>query len=127
MIEIIPVHDKAFWSARVNLDGTDYVLDFAWNGRQDAWALAVRTAEGDVLVQGITIVTNRPLLRRFKSISGMPPGELSAMDPSDRIAVPGYDQLGPVAPPSPDADDARAEGSRGGVRLIYFEEADGVL
>lgn len=112
MIEIKPLRDKAFWRARVNLDGTDFLLDFAWNGRAGAWALTLLTAEEAPLVCGLTVVSNRPLFHRFKYLQGMPEGDLVAVDPSGTIAVPGYNQLG---------DTADGDGS-GGVWLIYFEK-----
>jgi hypothetical protein len=126
MIEIVPVHDKAFWRVRTNLDGSEYTLTFDWNGRHGAWHVGLLDATGAVLVQGLTLVSNRPLFRRFKSKRGMPPGDLVALDATGTIPTAGYDQLGPPSPPAPDADDARAAGSRGGVRLIYFEESDGL-
>lgn len=126
MIEILPVRDKAFWRVRVNLDGSEYTLTFDWNGRHEAWSVGLLDAEGTVLVQGVTLVSNRPLFRRFKSKRGMPAGDLMACDPTETIPVAGYDGLGPTEAAAPDADDARAAGSRGGVRLIYFEESDGL-
>jgi hypothetical protein len=113
MIEIIPVQGQGFWRARVNFDGTDYLLDFAWNSRAGAWFLTLLTSEETVLVAGLMLKSNRPLFERFRYRDGMPPGELIACDPTETIACAGFDGLG-----------APNEGG-GGVRLIYFEALKG--
>jgi hypothetical protein len=117
VIEIIPIYDQAFWTARVNLDGTDFILDFNWNGRLSMWLLDLKRSDDTLLVAGIGLTINRPLFERFRYIEGMPLGELMAVDVSERIAVPGYYDLGESAP----------EGTRegGGVLLLYYEALEG--
>jgi hypothetical protein len=72
----------------------DYLLDFNWNGRASAWFLSVFTADETPLVQGLKVVSNRPLLKRFHYISGMPAGDLVAVDFTGSVPYAGFDQLG---------------------------------
>jgi hypothetical protein len=103
----IPIkRDAASWTQRMTLDGLSYTLDFAWNGREEAWYLGIYDATGAPLVLSRKIVTNRPLLKRLRFITGLPAGELFASDPSGQIDAAGYDELGTA------------------VKLIYFERVE---
>jgi len=84
----------AFFAQRAELEGTSYILDFSWNARQAAWFMSVFTADGDPLVRGITCVSNRLLLRRYKSNVDLPPGDLMMLDPTRTIDVPDFEQFG---------------------------------
>jgi len=106
MIRIPTQQGLAAWSQRTSLDGVDYQLDFAWNGRAGAWYLSVSTIQGDALVIGMKLVTNRPLLHRFHHIPGVPPGEIVALDESASIPWANYNELS------------------NGVDLFYLEAAD---
>lgn len=96
----------ASWTQRMQLDGIAYILDFAWNGRDGAWYLGLLDAAGNPLLLSRKIVSNTPLLRRFRFVSGLPAGELFASDPTNTIDYPGYDELGAT------------------VKLIYFEKSE---
>jgi hypothetical protein len=93
MIKIPVQQSLAAWSQRTQLDGVDYQLDFAWNDRDGAWYLSISAIDGTPLVYGIKLVSNRPLLARFHSTSGMPPGEIIAFDESGSIYWAGYTDL----------------------------------
>jgi hypothetical protein len=93
-ITIIPVQENfSAWSQRTNLDGVDYQLDFAWNGLAGAWYLSISDTQGVPFVTGLKLVSNRPLLKRFHFIAGMPPGEIYAADPSGTISYAGFTDL----------------------------------
>lgn len=94
MINIPVQQDVAAWTQRTAIDGVDYRLDFAWNGRDGAWYLNLSDIDGNALVCGIKLVTNRPLLARFHHIEGVPAGELIAFDGSETIYWAGYNELG---------------------------------
>ncbi len=100
------LQNRAFWRKRCELDGVTFLLDFKWSGRASAWTVSVFTADEEPIVQGLTLVSNRPLFRRFKWDSRMPRGELYAFDATATIGRAGYDQLGPI------------------VSVLYFEAAD---
>lgn len=83
----------AFWRQRVTLDASDYLLDFAWSGRVGAWFVSVFTANEVPIAESLKLVSNRPLLRRFKYDANCPPGELIVYDPTGLIDAPNYEQL----------------------------------
>jgi hypothetical protein len=78
----------------VPFEGTDFLLDFDWNGRASAWFLSVYSADEAPLVLGIKVVSNRPLLHRFRSTPGLPAGDLVAVDFTGLIPYAGFDRLG---------------------------------
>ncbi len=94
------------WNQRVILDGAAYLLDFNWNGREGAWFISLSDAEGVPLVMSRKVVTNRPLFGRFKFLTGMPAGDLFALDPSGQIQYASYTELGSA------------------VELFYFDGAE---
>lgn len=96
------------YDQEVTLDGQKFILGFDYNGREYCWYLSVRDADGKLLLSSRKIVTNRPLLERFRYLDGLPPGELIACDPSGTIDCADYDQLGPGL----------------GVELVYFDRAE---
>ena len=106
-ITIIPTQQNlSAWSQRTTLDGIDYQLDFAWNGREDAWHLSISDTAGNPLVLGLKLVTNRPLFKRFHFVAGMPPGEIYAADASGSIDYAGYTDLS------------------NGVEVVYYDAAE---
>jgi hypothetical protein len=106
MIIIPTLQDVAAWTQRTTLEGTEYILDFNWNGRDGAWYMNISTIAGAALVCGIKLVSNRKLFRRFHHIDGMPLGELVIFDGSGSIPWPGYSEL------------------NAGVDVIYIESTD---
>ena len=94
MIRIKPLADRAFQSHRVELDGSTYQLDLAWNGRAECWCLSLALEDGTPLVSGLALVSNAPILNRFKFREGMPAGELIAADLTGKISCANYTQLG---------------------------------
>jgi hypothetical protein len=103
IIEIPTQQNLSAWEQRTTLDGSDYLLNFAWNGREAAWYLSFSDAAGVPLVTGIKLVSNRPLLNRFRYVQGLPPGNVMAVDLSGQIAQAGYTDLS------------------AGVSLVYFD------
>lgn len=85
--------DSAFWRQRTELDGKDYLLDFAWNGRLSTWFLSIYDADEVPLVGSIALVCNRPLLRRFQWDPRVPQGEITVLDATGKTAAPNYAQL----------------------------------
>jgi hypothetical protein len=90
---ILPLDDGRI-SARAELSGTDYVLEFYWNARQAAWLMSVLTADNVPLVSGITCTSNRYLLQRYRYIEELPPGELLFVDPTGQIDQADLTQFG---------------------------------
>ena len=94
MQEIPLPSGSAFFRQRVPLEGVDFYLDFAWNGRAETWSIGILDADENPLVMGMTGVSNRPLLHRYKHKPGMPLGDLALLDPTDLIDAANFDQLG---------------------------------
>lgn len=83
-------------SRRVQLSGREYRLDLRWSDFEGAWYLALRTAAGVLLVAGVRVVVNLPLLSGRHGVAGVPAGELVAMDVRPTPADPGLDDLGDI-------------------------------
>ena len=96
MRTIATLTNTANYRQRVELDGVDYALDLRWNAREGAWKLGLSRIDGTPLVVGLTLVSNRPMLERFRATVGVPPGEIIAFDQTATIPAADYDQLGPV-------------------------------
>jgi hypothetical protein len=79
---------------RTKLDGRDFNLSFSWNEREERWYLAMADEEENVLVAGIKLVSNWPLLRYYHFDPRVPPGELVVHDLTSSNAPPGFDELG---------------------------------
>lgn len=106
---ILPTEQGASsYVMRVALDGVSFGVELNWNGRVGAWYLSLYDADGNALLRSRKVVTNFPLLQRFKFLEGMPAGELIAVDPSESIAYAGYEELG----------------ERRGVTLLYIEASE---
>ena len=68
-----------FYSQVTELDGIEYLLTFAWNGREGAWYLSIANNQGNLIRAGIKLVPNWPLLRKVRH-EMRPPGELMVLD-----------------------------------------------
>lgn len=91
----IDANSGAFFRKRVALDGSDYWLDFAYNQRCDCWYMSIfaGSAGETPVVQSIKLVSNRPLLHRYRH-RAVPPGEFMAVDTKEAVAAAGLTQLG---------------------------------
>jgi hypothetical protein len=83
---------------RTHLDGVEYELVLRWSDREAAWYLDLNRSTGELLVSGIKVVCNLPLLYRFHGIDGVPPGELIATDGRPEPHDPLLDELGDAVP-----------------------------
>lgn len=90
---LIPTTSDPFYEQVTNLDGTDYVLRFKYNQRENCWYLTVGLPDGTDLVRGIKLVCHWPLLRRFTD-ERLPLGELVVISNTDDDSPPGLEELG---------------------------------
>lgn len=81
---------------RTVLEGVEYVLDLRWSEREARWYLDLRDVHGRALVLAIKIVAGWPLFARFRSLPGIPPGELVAIDRRAPPRDPNLLELGDV-------------------------------
>lgn len=103
-IPMLGSSDRPTVRQRVRLDGRDYLLDLAWNGRESRWYVDVYDADGELVVGSRKIVADGRIGQRVTD-TRRPPGVLGAVDVSGNGIDPGIDDLGER------------------VLLIYFDEA----
>lgn len=92
-LEAIRTFDDPFYSMTVALDGSDYLFEFRYNQREDCWYFNLSLTDGTLLVAGVKVVCNRPLLKRFVD-TRLPPGTLVAFANTNDDAPPGLTELG---------------------------------
>ncbi|MCP1404572.1 phage baseplate plug family protein [Achromobacter insolitus] len=110
MIEI-PVLGANDSLTEIELDGTTYFLRLSWNSEAEVWALSIENAYNEVIVAGIAVVPDTPLLAPYRHLA-VPAGELVALAPDRRESV------------------SRAALPAGEVALVYIGEgelADGTI
>jgi hypothetical protein len=92
---LIPVLlDAAYSAQRTRLDGRDYLLEFAFNEREDRWYLSISDDESAPIITGLKLITGLPLLRFYRADPRVPPGELIAMTLSQDESPPAFSDFG---------------------------------
>lgn len=74
MIEIT-FADQNDQIVEANLDGTIFYVHLAWNESGQLFTIGLQTAEGDTLIDGVTLVAGFPLFYRLRQ-PFMPLGDL---------------------------------------------------
>lgn len=105
MLRIAFAEYPAF-SQTVVLDGTAYRLRFQWNTRGQYWAMDLATQDKTPIVTGIKLVLDYELIGAYHAI-GTPPGELWALDSTEKLLRIGRDDI-----------------KDGPVKLVYIPEAE---
>ncbi|MFT9498017.1 phage baseplate plug family protein [Anaerosolibacter sp.] len=77
MIEIIVPDDNDF-IVNTALEGKNYGLHFSWNASGKFWTIGIQDDSQNIIVSGIKMVPNYPLLQQFR-VSSLPPGEFMAV------------------------------------------------
>lgn len=85
-MKVIPVLDANDSLTEVELDGVTYFLHLAWNSEAELWVLAVENAYNEVIVSGVAVVPDTPLLGAYRHLP-VPAGDLVALAPDRRDAV----------------------------------------
>ncbi|EHK65305.1 phage baseplate plug family protein [Achromobacter arsenitoxydans] len=101
----IPVIDSNDSLIEVELDGLTYFFQVSWNSEAEQWTLSIENAYNEVIVSGIAVVPDRPLLAWYRHLA-VPPGELVALAPDRRNTI------------------SREALPAGQVALIYVESAE---
>lgn len=96
-----------FQKQNVNLDGVEFILSLAYNQREERWYLSIADDEGALLIGGLKLQANWPLLWRHRYNTKLPLGEIMACDTTPDGEPPTLLELG--------------EGKR--CVLTYFEAA----
>ncbi len=82
MIELPVNQEGPLFGFATELDGVTYGLTFRWNNRVEQWVMDLSDGEGTLLVAGIRVVIDTPLLARYRGRANTPPGEMMAIDTS---------------------------------------------
>jgi hypothetical protein len=69
-------HDQTFTT---ELEGVVYTFRFKFNARAERWTMDIADENGSVIVGGVPLVADFPLIQRFGRAS-LPPGELVALN-----------------------------------------------
>jgi hypothetical protein len=80
------------WDQTVTLDGTDFILGFRLNVRENCYYLIIADVFGNVIIGGVKIVCNVLLLQNVVNPAA-PAGDFLAQ-PTGSDAPPGYSELG---------------------------------
>lgn len=83
---VIPVPDANDSLTEVELDGITYFLRLSWNSEAELWSMAIENAYNEVIVAGICVVPDTPLLAGYRHLA-VPAGELVALAPDRRDTV----------------------------------------
>ena len=89
----IPIVETPFFRETVTLSGTEYVLDFQYNQREDRWYLSLYDVDGLPIYVGRKIVPSVPLFRKCADPRA-PIGALIAQTLTADDTAPGLDELG---------------------------------
>lgn len=81
-------------TVNVDLDGVTYTLALDWSTREECWYIGISDLAGVVLVSGVKVVVNWPLLHVMGLFPGVPPGELMAVDTAGTGADPDLTTFG---------------------------------
>lgn len=83
---VIPVPDANDSLTEVELDGITYFLRLSWNSEAEMWSMAIENAYNEVIVAGICVVPDTPLLAGYRHLA-VPAGEFVALAPDRRDTV----------------------------------------
>lgn len=94
IVEIPITQEGAHFEFFTELDGgASYRLTFRWNARVGAWFMDLADGDGSLIVAGVRVVLNIPLLGKVAD-SRRPPGELFAIDTSGDELEADFEGLG---------------------------------
>ncbi|MCH4591065.1 hypothetical protein L7A47_02095 [Achromobacter xylosoxidans] len=82
----IPILDANDSLTEVELDGVTFFLGLSWNSEAERWTLSIENAYNEVIVAGIAVVPDTPLLALYRQLA-VPAGELVALAPDRRDAI----------------------------------------
>lgn len=102
----IPAIDANDYVTEIELDGDVYYLRMSWNSEGEFWVLGVQDYTRAVILAGVKVVPNVPLLAMFHHLA-IPPGEIYAilMDDTRQVLL-------------------RSDFIDGTASLIYLEEGE---
>lgn len=85
-MKVIPVLDANDSITEVEMGGLTYFLRLSWNSEAMLWVLAIENAYNELIVAGIALVPDTPLLSGYRHLD-VPAGELVVLVPDRRDTV----------------------------------------
>lgn len=82
----IPVIDANDSLTEVELEGRTYFLRLSWNSEAELWGLSVENANNEIIIAGIALVANTPLLDQYRHLD-LPPGDFVALAPDGQESI----------------------------------------
>lgn len=104
IIKVFP--GEPLYRERVRLEDRDYVFRFDWSNREQRFYMSIKDQDDVLLLLGIKIIANSPLIGRHHFNLSLPPGEFLAMDLEQGGEPPTFNDFGTR------------------VRLFYFESTE---
>jgi len=90
---LIPTSTDPFYSQITDFDGIDYLLEFRYNQRENAWYFSISLADETLLFSGIKVEIGANLLERFSDVR-LPQGTLFALESGNDTSTAGLLELG---------------------------------
>lgn len=75
------------------LDGVAYIFEFKFNYRLNKWVMNILTTSEEIIVYGILMITNMPLLKNYYHLN-IPQGDLFCIDMENENKDAEIDDLG---------------------------------
>jgi hypothetical protein len=78
----------ARWEMQIDLSGKRYGFYVSYNARQDAWFMSILDVNGELLINGLRLVTGASFLDKYRaSVPDLPPGDLHLIDREGKKAT----------------------------------------
>lgn len=91
---LVPTFNYPNYTTRIRLDERDYLFRYRWQTRTSRWKLDISTDEEELLISGLCLIVNWPLLRYYHADDRVPSGELICVATSPGTDPPGLEELG---------------------------------
>lgn len=92
--QVIPTFAVPDYLARTRLDGREFLFRFLWSEREGRWTFDLYDDAEALILAGVRVVANWPLLRFYKHDPRVPQGDLRAIDLTPDGTPPGFKDLG---------------------------------
>lgn len=92
-MRVIPLKSLPAYMFEIDIDERVYRIEIRWNSRGEFWTFNLLTRSGEPLIQGVKMVLNFELIRRYGD-DRLPKGALIPIDTTGRLDRIGRHDLG---------------------------------
>lgn len=93
LLEITTNSDSENYDFEIDLEGTVYTLEFAYNKRRDLWNMSIIDLSENILLASIPLLVDIPLTDQYVN-EELPPGRFILLDETGEQRDPGRNDLG---------------------------------